>query len=141
MKLSRKVFWSLPEKEAIVMRSIRLRDEAIYETQLQLFRAAMEALPEHRRRKVREMSEVPWYNPMVNAALAYRCAAGSSSPAEITEAVLRLTCILGSMKQSLVDMEARAIKRAEQIRLTVECNAIDLRGNRVRLGAEPKRDN
>jgi hypothetical protein len=80
----------------------------------------MEALPENRRRKVRAMSEVPWFNPMVNEALAHRCAQGASSPAQITEALLRLTCIVGSMKQSIVDSEAGAVKRDEQIKMLIE---------------------
>jgi hypothetical protein len=63
---------------------------------------------------------------MVNQALAYRCERGATSPAEITGAVLRLTCIMGSMKQSIMDIDARALKRHEQIMLLIECAAIDL---------------
>jgi hypothetical protein len=56
---------------------------------------------------------------------AHRCAIGAASPAEITEALLRLTCIVGSMKQSIVDSEARAVKRYERVVQLIERDLSD----------------
>lgn len=56
----------------LALRAIELRDQCIYDSPLNILRAAMVALPTARRRRVRAMSEVPWFEPLINSALKDR---------------------------------------------------------------------
>jgi hypothetical protein len=56
----------------LALRAIELRDQQIYESPLNIFWAAMVALPVARRRKVRAMSDVPWFEPLINTTLKAR---------------------------------------------------------------------
>jgi hypothetical protein len=67
-----KVFWSEAERLALVLRAIELRDTKLYESPLHIFREAMSALPASRRRPIRTLAEVPWFEPLFNEVIHAR---------------------------------------------------------------------
>jgi hypothetical protein len=67
-----KVFWTDDERLVLAMRAIELLDQRIYDSPLNIFRAALVALPAARRRRARSMSAVPWFEPLLNSSLKDR---------------------------------------------------------------------
>jgi hypothetical protein len=86
MAKARKVFWDESERQAIAMRAIELHDNKLYDSPLLILRAAMAALPPSRRRKVRSLAEVSWFEPLVNEMLANRLK-GDASDASLINAI------------------------------------------------------
>jgi hypothetical protein len=72
----------------------------------------MDLLPVSRRRRVREMAEVPWFSVMLNTALAQRQNV-AGGPGEMVEAVLRLVYVVGAIKQAIHEHELKQSKRHE----------------------------
>lgn len=58
-----KVFWSLAEREQLIVQAIDLQRESPELAGLPLLRRAMYALPTARRRKLVTLSQVPWFEP------------------------------------------------------------------------------
>jgi hypothetical protein len=67
-----KIFWSEEEKPAIVMRAIERPMQSMWDSPLQILRAAMTALPADRRRKVRSLAEAPWFVELHDKMLGER---------------------------------------------------------------------
>jgi hypothetical protein len=73
MGRKQKVFWTDAEKSAVVSSAIQIRTHHVPDGLLELFRLAQrEALPESRRRKLRSVNEVPWFEEMLNSELRRR---------------------------------------------------------------------
>jgi hypothetical protein len=67
-----KVYWTEDEKRTIVARAIEIRQTRLFDSSLHIFREAMKALPLSRRRRVRSIGEVPWFERILNEELAAR---------------------------------------------------------------------
>ena len=59
---------------AIVLCAIEERQKKVPDGLLELFRLAQKVLPPARQRKVRTVSEIPWFEEMLNQKLAERSA-------------------------------------------------------------------
>jgi hypothetical protein len=67
-----KVQWTDDEKALIAARALELRDTRIFYSPLETLRVASAILPEDRRRKVRSLIEVPWFEPLMGRLLSER---------------------------------------------------------------------
>jgi hypothetical protein len=64
-----KITWTDEEKELIVGNAVKLKPLKTWDSPLFLFREAQLVMPPDRRRRIRALSEIPWFIPAVNQAI------------------------------------------------------------------------
>ena len=117
-----KIVWSEAERATIVAKAVDLAAEDPKLTGLNMLRAALQALPVGRRRRLIALSQAPWFLPMLRAEIARRAQTGQ---ADEVVTVIRETLVTqqGWRDKHLADLDSTQDVLHQLVELTSAENA------------------